>query len=82
MAEQTPSIGRVVHVKYLDGTLFPNNASVAKADVTAYFGGDMINCRVTVDGPPEKDIWATSIHQDGKHPTGYTGLVWFWPPRV
>jgi len=82
MAEQVPSIGRVVHVKYIDGTLFPNNAAVAKADITAHFGGDMVNLRVTVDGPPEKDMWATSIHQDGKQPSGHTGLVWFWPPRV
>lgn len=82
MTEQVPSIGRVVHVKYLDGTRFPNNAAVAKADVTAYFGGDMINARVTVDGPPEKDMWVTSIYKDGTQPAQHTGLVWFWPPRV
>lgn len=79
-----PSIGRIVHVERVgEGQpSFANHQKVAPAIVTAYFGpteGNLINCRVTEDGPAVP-AWFTSIPEKGKQPDGYSGPVWFWPP--
>ncbi|MFE3081824.1 hypothetical protein [Nocardia tengchongensis] len=86
MAEQTPSIGRVVHytltaddAKAINADLARNGNRVAEGDIfpamiVRVFQHESANLQVFLDG--DDSFWATSrTLSDG---AGH----WNWPPRV
>lgn len=76
-----PTVGRIVHVEKADGSVINNGAKVAPAIVTQPFEGVVINATMFAPGLPPESLW--SIYPKDHAPTtpGYTGYLWFWPPR-
>ena len=85
MAEQVPSIGRVVHFVMLNGKHRP-------AFVTEVWPNDMLNLQVMLDGPNDPSphdepnseystascVWRGSIYHDESG----TLNTWHWPEYV
>lgn len=78
---QTPTTGRIVHVKRADGALLPNSATVAPAMVVSAHGGLSVNLRVFYDDSATP-AWETSVMHESELDEPFPGLVWFWPPRA
>lgn len=83
MAEQVPSIGRVVHYVLPDG---PHAGEHRPAFIVQVWTGDYLNLVVFVDGTNDGPqlagcvLWATSVQQDqGDTPAPRT---WHWPEFV
>lgn len=77
---QTPTIGRIVHVRFRDGTRRFNGSDTHPAIVVAAHSDTMINARVFTDSA-DNPMWLTSIEREDASDPNRTYPVWFWPPR-
>lgn len=75
MPEQTPSLGRIVLVRWPDGDPIGHPAII-----TNVHSPTMINARVFLDNA-ENPLWATSVPYEDEN-AAYGGPTWRWPPRV
>jgi len=80
-SEPMPTIGRIVHLAYMDGRKFPNSQAVCAAIVTAVSSDRYVNVRAIEDNSAMPAWWTSVIRKD-LAPEQHTGLVWFWPPRA
>lgn len=74
MADQKPSVGRVVHYKPSDSDPPRNNAEVLPAVIVRVWSDTCVNLRVLND--QVYDFWKTSST------LGDGAGQWTWPPRV
>jgi hypothetical protein len=74
VADQKPSVGRVVHYKPMVTDPPHNNAAVLPAIITAVWSDTCVNLRVIND--QVWDFWKTSAN------VGDLDGQWNWPPRV
>lgn len=76
-----PTVGRIVHVEKIDGSVISNGAMVAPAIVTQCWDDtELVNATMFAPGMPAEFLW--SIHEKGKESGQVGGYVWFWPPRA
>ncbi|MFI1030722.1 hypothetical protein [Streptomyces sp. NPDC020951] len=79
MAQQLPSVGRIVHVPMDPAT--NNGVTVAPAVITRVWSETTVNVRVLHDG--EAISWRTSaVYREGLDGIQGVPAVWTWPERV